>query len=141
MRNFIFTLSLLSYVACTETSEPLQTSGVPISVSSIQMDIVGNSLVRIIQHNMEHNPIVQLEIMSQPELKVLSILTIKEIPYQDEVLSFKNSAGIYVEEIKLEQDYINMVFDYFYLQGGSVLVSCNLPVENSTFAELQCFKK
>ncbi|MFT7561203.1 MAG: hypothetical protein ACI93R_003128 [Flavobacteriales bacterium] len=146
MKHLLYVLLLLTSIACAKAPVPtkpsnIQRSGVPVSVSSVQIDLVGNHIVRAIQHNMEINPVVQFEIMSRPTFTVLNTLTINEISHNGEILSLKNATGAFVESITFNEDNINILFDYFYPKGGSVLLSCTLAIKDDNFAPLSCNKK
>ncbi len=112
---------------------------IPVTINHVEMDVIGQDIVRIIQYNMELNPILQVELMSLPNFQVVDSLTISELPYMGEVLSFKKSSGAFVEGTKFLDTGIE--FEYFYLRGGSVLLSCLLPVKGGKFHALTCNEK
>ncbi|OZG70767.1 hypothetical protein BTA51_24620 [Hahella sp. CCB-MM4] len=134
----LFCLLLLSPIACSALTE---TTGIPASVSQVQTEIVNGQIVRIIQHNMELNPTVQFELLSRPNFEAIQTLTISEIPYDGEMLSLKDSSGAFVEDISIENNHVNILFDYYFLEGGSVLLECELPVTKESFDALQCHKQ
>jgi hypothetical protein len=123
-------------VVCAE--EANFESGMSISVSNVKTGLVGDSLVRAIQHNMEINPIIQFEIISRPIIDVLDFITIKDIPFSGETLSFENSSGAYVEGIYFKENSVEFEFDYFYSDGGSVSITCTIPVRDNHFFSLDC---
>lgn len=118
----------------------ISNSCVPLSVSNVRTGLVGDSLVRSIQHNMEINPILQFEIISRPIVDVLDAITIKDISCGGKTLSFRNSSGAYVEEISFQENSVEFVVDYFHLEGGSIALLCTLPVSNDRFSQLSCIE-
>ena len=141
MKYFIYTLFLFASIACANPSINENSSGVPVSVSDVHMGVVGDRIVRAIQHNMELNPMIQFEIMARPDFKVIHTVTITEVTIGNEKLSFRNSGGAFVEDIQVKDDHVSIAIDYFYLNGGSALLSCSLPVKGGYFGGIRCFKK
>ncbi len=141
MKNLIYTLFLFASLACANTPINENSSGVPVSVSDVHIGVVGERIVRAIQHNMELNPVIQFEIMARPDFNVIHTVSITQVTIGNEKLSFKNSGGAFVEDIQIKDDHVSIKIDYFYLNGGSTLLSCSLPVKGDYFAEIKCSKK
>jgi hypothetical protein len=57
---------------------------IPVSISSVQMNVLGKSIVRIIQHNMELSPILQIELMSRPNFDIIDSVTIRQLPFKNQ---------------------------------------------------------
>lgn len=136
----ILAFPLLFLTGCESPGIELSSS-IPVSVSNVQTELMGDNIVRIIQHNMELSPILQIELLSRPNFKVINALTIRELPFNGAQLSLQESSGAFVESISIEESHIDIVFDYFYLHGGSLLLSCRLGVMQSLFAPLDCHRK
>lgn len=147
MKNIFYSLLFLVSTACSSpsgvppVSGTLSVSGVPVSVSHIDLGLVGDRIVRVIQHNMELNPIVQIEVLSRPDYKIINATTITELPFGVDDLSLKNSSGAFVEELSINDDHVNMVFEYFPLKGSSIMLSCNLAINADEFSKLKCVSK
>lgn len=147
MKNIFYSLLLIASTSCASPLDvPLvnavpSASGVPVSVSHIELGVVGDRIVRVIQHNMELNPIVQVEILSRPDYKITNATTIIELPFGEDNLSLKNSSGAFVEELSINDDHVNMVFEYFPLKGSSIVLSCNLAINADEFSKLKCISK
>ncbi|MBU6955768.1 hypothetical protein [Hahella sp. HN01] len=129
---------LLTPISCSALTE---STGVPASVSQIKTEVVNGQVVRIVQHNMELNPIIQFEILSRPNFNPIETLTVKELPYNNQELSLSKSSGAFVEDVFLNGSSIEFTIEYFYVEGGSVMLSCEIPVSKNHFDPLQCHKK
>ncbi|WLQ12762.1 hypothetical protein O5O45_23830 [Hahella aquimaris] len=129
---------LLTFIVRSALAE---TTGVPASVSQVQTEIVNGQIVRIVQYNMEINPIIQFEILSRPDFEPIQALTVGELPYGPETLSLRDSSGAFVEKVTVEDTHISIVFEYFFIEGHSALLECQLPVSGKHFGPFQCGKK
>ncbi len=138
MKKIVCLLLALSSFACSAQENKTNSSGVPVSVNHVELALLGDDIVRVIKHNMEANPILQFEIMERPDFTVLETLTISEISVGDTVMNFKNSSGVFIEELNVEDDHIFVLFDYIPLNGSNQLIACSLSVENSRFKPLAC---
>lgn len=136
----LLTFLLLFLSGCASTNIEISSS-IPASVSNVQTELMGDNIVRVIQHNMELNPILQVELLSRPNFKPINALTIRALPFNNAQLSLQDSSGAFVESISIEESHIDIVFDYFYLHGGSLLLSCRLTVKKSLFSPLDCHRK
>lgn len=147
MKNLFYSLLLIVSTSCANalniapTSKIPSVSGVPVSVNHIELGLVGDRIVRVIQHNMELNPIVQVEILSRPDYKIINTTTIIELPFGEKNLNLKKSSGAFVEELSINDDHVNMVFEYFPLKGSSIMLSCNLAINTDEFSKLKCVSK
>ena len=111
---------------------------IPESIDRVQVSVVNNHLVRVIQHNMELEPLLQFEIMERPDFHVIRRLDIREVPFEERVLKFNEGSGAYIEKVELKKKSIEIQVDYYYLKAGSVLLDCRLTVENNQFTPLTC---
>ena len=147
MKNIFYSLLLIVSTSCANAlniapaSKIPSVSGVPVSVNHIELGLVGDRIVRVIQHNMELNPIVQVEILSRPDYKIINTTTIIELPFGEKNLSLKKSSDAFVEELSINDDHVNMVFEYFPLKGSSIMLSCNLAINTDEFSKLKCVSK
>ena len=141
MKILTFLLLALVSLACAAVPEKKLEAFIPVSISQVQMDVIEGHIVRVIQHNMELNPVLQFEMMTRPRFEVVDHLTLTSIPFNGEALSFKDSSGAFVEAVKIREKDIAIDFEYFYLKGGSVLLNCILPVKERRFLALSCTRK
>jgi hypothetical protein len=141
MKSLTLFLIIFFYIESAAPANEKLHAVIPVTINHVEMDVIGQDIVRIIQYNMELNPILQVELMSRPNFQVVDSLTISELPYMGEVLSFKKSSGAFVEGTKFLGTGIDFEFEYFYLRGGSVLLSCLLPVKSGRFHALTCKEK
>jgi hypothetical protein len=129
------------FISCAAHADEKLYPVIPVSINHVETDVIGQDIVRVIQYNMELNPILQVELMSRPNFQVIDSLTISGLPYRDEMLSFKNSSGAFVEGSKFLDTGVEIEFEYFYLRGGSILLDCLLPVKDGRFLALTCKEK
>jgi hypothetical protein len=141
MKILTFLLFALSSLACTAAPDKQLGAFIPVSINQVQMDVIEGHIVRVIQHNMELNPVLQFELMTRPRFEVVDHLTLTSIPFNGEELSFKDSSGAFVEAVKIREKDIVIDFDYFYLKGGEVLLNCILPVKEGKFLAVSCTRK
>lgn len=138
MKSFAFVFFISISTACAANPPDNPKAIIPVSVSHVEMDVVGSNIVRIIQHNMELNPIIQFEVMERPEFKVVDSLTLSSLPFNGEDLSLKESSGSFVESLNIHEHGIDIKVEYFYLRGGAILLNCTLPVKEGKFLSLSC---
>ncbi|WP_086929440.1 hypothetical protein [Agarilytica rhodophyticola] len=127
---------VLSFLACAQTSST-STPYIPVSIDAVETHRIGDDLIRVIKHNMEISPKLELERMSLPGFKVLEQRSISSIQLPKERLIFENSEGVFVEDVQVKDNTIYMVFDYSFSGGGSALINCTLTVRK-TFGKLIC---
>ncbi len=111
------------------------------SLSSVSSYRVNEQLVRIAIHNMEVNPLIEIETIDTPSYTLNDSKKIKSILLDKEVLAFTDSAGVFVEDYGKRGTKLFFVLDYFYLQSGSVLVDCEVSFNKGKIMQPECLLK
>lgn len=99
-------------------------SALPASIDKVETYRINDFLVRVIKHNMEVNPILEIDKIITPEYKIVNSLKINSINVNDEALSFNESSGVFVESFSSKDDKVLFSLDYFHLDGGSNYIEC-----------------
>ncbi len=137
----ILTALLLTCSACAQEPTTSTEAFIPLSIDSVETHRAGETLVRIIKHNMEITPKLELERLSAPNLKLIEQLTITSLVASGEKLTFADSEGVFIESIKVADSAITLSFDFSYSGGGSSLILCTLPLTDANFGSLTCHKE
>ncbi|MGR5276751.1 hypothetical protein ACPV5J_08745 [Vibrio rotiferianus] len=111
------------------------------SLSSVSSYRVNEQLVRIAIHNMEVNPLIEIDTIDTPSYTLNDSKKIKSILLDKEVLAFTDSAGVFVEDYGKRGTKLFFVLDYFYLQSRSVLVDCEVPFNKGKIMQPECSVK
>ncbi|UMM05964.1 hypothetical protein MKR81_18180 [Vibrio campbellii] len=111
------------------------------SLSSVSSYRVNEQLVRIAIHNMEVNPLIEIDTIDTPSYTLNDSKKIKSILLDKEVLAFTDSAGVFVEDYGKRGTKLFFVLDYFYLQSGSVLVDCEVSFNKGKILQPECSVK
>ncbi|WP_256867198.1 hypothetical protein [Vibrio campbellii] len=111
------------------------------SLSSVSSYRVNEQLVRIAIHNMEVNPLIEIDTIDTPSYTLNDSKKIKSILLDKEVLAFTDSAGVFVEDYGKRGTKLFFVLDYFYLQSGSVLVDCEVSFNKGKIMQPECSVK
>ncbi|WP_394156977.1 hypothetical protein [Vibrio campbellii] len=111
------------------------------SLSSVSSYRVNEQLVRIAIHNMEVNPLIEIDTIDTPSYTLNDSKKIKSILLDKEVLAFTDSAGVFVEDYGKRGTKLFFVLDYFYLQSGSVLVDCEVSFNKGKIIQPECSVK
>lgn len=112
---------------------------VPSSVSSVETYRVRDILVRLIIHNMEINPVIEVDTINRSDYEINDVFRVSSISLDNEKLDFNQSAGVFVEEYGERDNKVFFVLDYFYLHGGgSVLVDCEVSFEKEKILPPEC---
>ncbi len=128
-----FSLACWSCSANTAEKKPV----IPLSIDHVETHRTGENLVRIIRHNMEILPQIDLELLSTPTLTLLDHLAINHIQLDGKERSFAQSAGVFVEDITLKGNKIRLTLDYYFSDEDSSIVVCEVTIHN-TFQKLIC---
>lgn len=131
-------LLLVLTLGCTSQSHGPEDSSLPYSVDRVETFRVNEQLVRVIVHNMELEPRLDLELMAAPSGKLLDSTTVTKIQVNGELLDFAQSSGVFVEGVEAADSGVQVTFDYFYLQGGSNLIKCYVVVQTGSIGEPEC---
>ena len=127
--------------SCTVIAAPQNSSGVPVSITPIETYRVNDHLVRIIKHNMELEPKVELEFFQPPEMNLKGYLTITSVKTSEREYVFKKSDGVFVEDIQVNKEGVEITFEYYIPKGDTVTLACNVPVTEKGFNPIICNKK
>jgi len=128
----------LLYISCAHSQPPLVTSPLPLSIDTVETHRVDNSLIRIIRHNMELQPLLEIERISTPDIKLAETLKIDAITIAGETLGFKEADGVFIETLKIRKGIITFILDYYFLRGGNTLIKCAINVNNNKLGMLNC---
>lgn len=121
-----------------EGSEPVN---IPSSVSSVSTELVGESVVRLIQHNMESRAEIQVEILSRPRLEPVKTKVLSALHLEGAVIPFSSGSGCFVEDVTYGEKGIDILFEFSPLKGGAQLYRCHLPITNNGFGKYECHSK
>ncbi|HHC7352623.1 TPA: hypothetical protein ACN30S_001291 [Vibrio campbellii] len=133
---------LLSILVCIVFLIPSSAYAVlPASLSSVSSYRVNEQLVRIAIHNMEVNPLIEIDTIDTPSYTLNDSKKIKSILLDKEVLAFTDAAGVFVEDYGKRGTTLFFVLDYFYLQSGSVLVDCEVSFNKGKIIQPECSVK
>ncbi|MGR5212221.1 hypothetical protein ACPV4A_16840 [Vibrio rotiferianus] len=113
----------------------------PASLSSVSSYRVNEQLVRIAIHNMEVNPLIEIDTIDTPGYTLNDSKKINSILLDKKVLAFAESAGVFVEDYGKRGTKLFFVLDYFYLQSGSVLVDCEVSFNKGKIMQPECSVK
>ncbi|MGF1836408.1 hypothetical protein [Photobacterium sanguinicancri] len=89
-------------------------------------------------HNMEVNPIVEIDKISTPEYMVIDSLKIKSVIVGNEKLIFNESSGVFVESFSSKNNDIFFSLEYFYLEGGSNYIDCVISFDEGLISAPKC---
>src|SRR5690606_14151034 len=120
MKILALVLSIL-IMSCTATAQTEQSSGVPLSINKIETHRVKDHVVRIIKHNMEIAPKIELELIQTPQFTIQDYVTITSAKTSDGEYVFKKSDGVFVEAIKVKGEEIEITFEYYVPKGNTIL--------------------
>ena len=139
MKLLTFFICIL-LTSCSAVAEQQKHSGVPASINNIKVHRVDDHLIRIIKHNMEIEPKVELEFILPPEMKIIDYLSITSAKTTDREYIFTNSDGVYVEGIDVTKEAIEIAFEYYLPKSEAVRLSCKIPISNEGFGSIACEK-
>lgn len=138
MNKLILLLTGLLYISCVHSQPPLVISPLPLSVDNVETHRVDDSLIRIIRHNMELQPLLEIERISTPEIKLVETLKIDTVTINRETLRFKDSDGAFIETLKVHKGIVEFTLDYYFPRGGNTLIQCIINVNNNKLGILNC---
>ena len=115
-------------------------SSLPLSVDAVEIRRVDDSLIRMIRHNMEVKPVIEIERINVPIVELAQVLRITEVKVGDTLLPFTNITGVFVDDLALDKKgkTVKFTLDYFYPRGGSDYIKCEVPVGNNNVGEVHC---
>lgn len=127
-------------VSCSVIAESQKSSGVPVSINKIETHRVNDYLIRIIKHNMELEPKVELELFQPPEMNLKDYLSIVSVKTAERLYSFKESDGVFVEDIKVNKGTVEITFEYYAPKSEAIRLECKIPTSAKGFAPIACSK-
>lgn len=131
---FAFLLSA-SLFAC-ESNE------IPLTVDSVETHRVDDSLVRIIIYDTEHDPKIEIELLSTPKIALKKKLVINKVTLGKKTLDFNDSAAVSIDDLKLKDGVVKFSVDFFYRVGsGEVIMDCSVNVAGNNISKLVCEEK
>jgi len=124
-------------------SAEISISEIPLSVDSVQTYRVNKSLIRIIQHNMEMSPRLEIQRLSTPGIKLVEELIIENIKLKNQMIDFSDSSGTYIESLVLANGVIKFSIEHFFSgsSGGEIFIDCTLDVKGNQFSQPVCVEK
>lgn len=140
-RHLLFVLLALLGTACTAEESAPDSTNLPRSIDTVKTYRVGDSLVRMIKHNMEISPRFDIELLSSPHIEIKETLSIQKINVDGEALDFESSQGVFVEDFGADDSSVFVEFDYFYPDSGSDFIICRMKIEKGTIGNPRCNKK
>ena len=114
MNKLIILLTGLLYISCAYSQPSFVTSSLPLSVDSVETHRVDDSLVRIIRHNMELQPLLEIERISTPDIRLMEMLKIDAVSVNEKTLRFKDSDGVFIEYIKDTQRHYRIYTELLF---------------------------
>ena len=126
--------------SCSVIAEQKNSSGVPVSINKIETHRVNDYLIRIVKHNMELEPKVELELFQPPEMNLKDYLSITSVKTAERLYSFKESDGVFVEDIKVNKGTVEITFEYYVPKSEPVRLECKIPTSIKGFAPIACSK-
>lgn len=136
-RNLLILAALLS-ISSSIRSEYLW---VPLSVDKVETYRVAENLIRVVRHNMELMPKIDLEMLSTPSVELVDAVSIHAITVDGEMLDFAESNGVFIEGVQAQDSTITIELDYYYADGGSDLITCLIAVKQDSFGKPRCRKQ
>jgi|SRR5690554_1246357 hypothetical protein len=137
---FPISLFLLS-ILCFADKAPGMSSPVPHSVDQVETYRVGEDLIRIIRHNMEMLPQIDIERLSTPEVGLLESISIDSIVLKGEERKFSQSSGVFIEAIEIDGRTIKIELNYYPDDESSFVVLCEVLIKEKSFEAPVCIKK
>lgn len=134
---FLFSALLLSSCSMADMPEA-DDAFLPLSIDQVETYRVEDHLLRLIKHNMEIEPLFELELIEPGELKGVDRREVTSITLDGKTLSFAESAGVFVESMGVSNEGATLVLEYFYLQGSAVMIECTFPIVNQKIEPPQC---
>ncbi|WP_413114116.1 hypothetical protein [Thaumasiovibrio sp. DFM-14] len=116
-------------------------SMLPASIDKVETYRINDFLVRVIKHNMEVNPILEIDKIITPEFCVIDSIKINSVTVANEELSFNESSGVFVESISSKHNEILFSLEYFYLEGGSNYIDCAISFNDNSITTPKCSYK
>lgn len=126
--------------SCIAIAKQQESSGIPASINKIDMQRVRDQLVRVIKHNMELEPKIELELFQPPEMTLKDYLSITSVKTSQQGYSFKESDGVFVEDIKINENSVEITFEYYPKKSDAITLNCSIPILENNFGSTICKK-
>lgn len=125
-------------IGCIAISFQSNAAELPPSINNVETKRVGDHLIRLIRYNMELEPIIEIEVLTTPSVRVVNKMTIRGIDAVGEHLDFGDSDGTFVESAQIVRDGVDFAVEYFYSRGGSSIFECHVPVNGGQIGMPKC---
>ena len=138
-------IPILSFVfiflrpAYSESLQPV----IPLSVDSVQTHRVANSLIQIIQYNMEFTPKLVIQRLETPKLKLAQQLVIDKVHIKNKIVYFNHSAGTFIDTVTMEKGVIKFTLTQYYAGsgGGEITLNCEINANDNKLTKPDCKEK
>lgn len=142
MKRFTPLLSIFGALllpSCSMADIPeADNSYLPLSIDQVETYRVGEHLLRLIKHNMEMEPVFELELIDPIGPRGLDRQEMTSILLGGETLNFSESAGVFIESMGVNKEGATLVLEYFHQQGGVDRIECVVPVINRKITAPKC---
>ncbi|VAW61590.1 hypothetical protein MNBD_GAMMA11-743 [hydrothermal vent metagenome] len=137
---FIFFISTYLSVASAEQVVP---SHVPVAVSDVKTYRIGKYIVKIIEYNTRAEDQLVMELFVPPEYKFIQRRVINKINVniygKDQVQDFRDTAGVFFKNIKVEEEIIKFQVEFYVRRGSGYYISeCVVDVNSGSLPEPVC---
>jgi len=139
MYKFIIVVCALTFGINIVSASDIKPT-IPLSVTDVKTQLIDKNLIRIIQYNTEAEPKLIIERLARPRLKVIENLVIKKVKVGDKYIDFEESAGVFIESMKVVKNSIkfSVYFVFSGKGGGSIDFECAVKVDNDKLAIPKC---
>ena len=147
--SILLFILLTACAACPEKRKPSPLDSQPASsiapsVDRVETYRVDESLIRIIEHNLEVGPVettplLEIERFKTPEVKLAEVIRVNNIKVGKKTFDFQDTAGVFIETLDLNDDTIVFTVEFFYRRsGGSEMIKCKVSSNNNKLGPLNC---
>jgi len=141
-KKLSFLLLLNACLGCGFAA-PVLNSEIPLSVRHIDTWRVGQRLVRVIQHNTEMQPQLEIELIKIPGVQLVQKKVVKKISIEvggrPRELIFSDASAIFINDVNIEEGIITFKVEFFTKEsGGYFLSKCELDANNNKLANYYC---
>ncbi|ENT6844707.1 hypothetical protein ACFD7L_004548 [Vibrio vulnificus] len=113
----------------------------PVSIDRVETYRINGFLIRIVKHNMEVEPLLEIDKITTPEFRIVDSLEITSVFIEDKELKFNLSSGVFIESISSRNNEVLFSLEYFYLDGGSDYIDCAISINTSSMSNPKCIYK
>ncbi|EGQ7966468.1 hypothetical protein ABRZ79_01750 [Vibrio vulnificus] len=136
MRNLIVIASFI--LIC---SVHTHATTLPVSIDRVETYRINGFLIRVVKHNMEVKPLLEIDKISTPEFRVIDSIEIRSVFIENKEFKFNSSSGVFIESISSRNSELLFSLEYFYLVGGSDYIDCAISINTSSMSPPTCIYK